>query len=78
MKLVRIVQTCCACPSQWDAWDEEGNYYYLRYRFGHGTVDKGSVRGELIASFTYGNDLDGSMRIEQFLELAGLEREDES
>jgi hypothetical protein len=26
------------CPSQWDAWDEEGNYYYLRYRHGYGEM----------------------------------------
>lgn len=38
IKIVRAVQTCTACPSQWDAWDEEGNYYYLRYRHGLGTV----------------------------------------
>ena len=36
--LVRAVQTCVACPSQWDAWDADGNYYYLRYRSGHGSV----------------------------------------
>lgn len=27
-----------ACPSQWDAWDTKGNYYYLRYRHGYGEV----------------------------------------
>jgi hypothetical protein len=27
-----------ACPAQWDAWDEEGNYYYLRYRHGCGAM----------------------------------------
>ncbi|KUF18451.1 hypothetical protein [Streptomyces silvensis] len=37
--LVRVVETCRACPAQWDAWDTEGRYYYLRYRFGQGTVD---------------------------------------
>lgn len=36
--IVRAVQTCTACPSQWDAWDADGNYYYLRYRHGHGEV----------------------------------------
>lgn len=36
--IVRAVQTCMACPSQWDTWDADGNYYYLRYRSGYGTV----------------------------------------
>lgn len=36
--IVRAVRTCIACPSQWDAWDEAGSYYYLRYRHGHGEV----------------------------------------
>lgn len=37
--LVRAVQTSIACPSQWDAWDAEGRYYYLRFRHGYGTVE---------------------------------------
>ena len=28
--LVRVVETCHACPSQWDAWDAACRYYYLR------------------------------------------------
>jgi hypothetical protein len=38
IRLVRAVQTSIACPAQWDAWDEEGNYYYLRFRHGCGEV----------------------------------------
>lgn len=37
--LVKAVQTCLACPSQWDAWDADGTYYYLRHRNGRGSVD---------------------------------------
>lgn len=36
--LVRVIQTAIAFPSQWDAWDADGNYYYLRYRHGYGEV----------------------------------------
>jgi hypothetical protein len=36
--LVRATQTCMATPSQWDAWDGDGNYYYLRYRSGYGEI----------------------------------------
>jgi hypothetical protein len=37
--LVRAVQTCVAFPSQWNAWDADGQYYYLRHRAGRGSVD---------------------------------------
>jgi hypothetical protein len=36
--LVRATRTSWACPSQWDAWDAEGNYYYLRFRYGTGQM----------------------------------------
>ncbi|WP_190217589.1 hypothetical protein [Streptomyces griseosporeus] len=38
--LVRVVQTCSAHPSQWDAWTVEGQYLYLRYRHGQGRVER--------------------------------------
>ncbi|GAA2199902.1 hypothetical protein [Streptomyces bangladeshensis] len=37
--LARVVETCCACPSQWDAWTTDGQYLYLRYRHGIGSVE---------------------------------------
>ncbi|MDN3244145.1 hypothetical protein [Streptomyces sp. ZSW22] len=37
--LARVVQTCRACPSQWDAWTVDGQYLYLRYRHGIGSVE---------------------------------------
>lgn len=39
IKVTKIVQTCSACPSQWDMWDEKENYYYIRYRWGQLRVD---------------------------------------
>lgn len=39
LTITRAVQTCPSVPSQWDAWTDTGQYLYLRYRFGHGTVD---------------------------------------
>lgn len=38
VKIVRAIQTAIACPSQWDAWDDEDNYYYLRFRHGCGEM----------------------------------------
>ena len=39
MPLQLVVETCSACPNQWDAWTTNGQYLYLRYRSGIGTVD---------------------------------------
>jgi hypothetical protein len=38
VRIVRAVQTSIACPSQWDLWDADGNYYYARFRHGCGEV----------------------------------------
>jgi hypothetical protein len=40
MQIVRTVRTCPACPSQWDAWTATGQYLYLRYRHGIGSVEQ--------------------------------------
>lgn len=80
--LVKSVQTCFACPSQWDAWDTEGNSYYLRYRWGCGQVMQQSmmvngveqwmVRGIEVASFEVGDDMDGMITLAEFAMRAGL------
>ncbi|MDX3429691.1 hypothetical protein OG810_29010 [Streptomyces sp. NBC_01693] len=38
--LAQVVRTCPASPSQWDAWTTDGQYLYLRYRHGEGSVDQ--------------------------------------
>jgi hypothetical protein len=38
IRIVRAVQTAMACPSQWDLWDADDNYYYARYRHGCGEL----------------------------------------
>lgn len=35
----RIERTCYACPAQWDAWTDEGDYVYIRYRWGWLSVE---------------------------------------
>lgn len=82
LTLVRIIQTCIACPAQWDAWDAEGNYYYLKYRGGHGQVRQYETADwveaaedelvRIVADFRYGHPLDGSLSLEDFAELAGI------
>lgn len=82
--IARAVQTCLAVPSQWDAWTDNGQYLYLRYRFGHGTVDSypspdlqtwdRTPEGNLAC---FGDcfprqSLDGEIELDEFCERAGL------
>jgi hypothetical protein len=85
--IVRAVQTSSACPSQWDAWDSCGNYYYLRFRHGCGAVTRYSSEhwyhsdepGECemlgrVAEFQDEDDpWNGVITLEEFAERAGLE-----
>ncbi len=81
--LVRAVQTCPACPSQWDAWDASGQYYYLRFRGGRGSVETAESAnayrssGPLasVTDFRHGDPLDGSMGLDEFLAHAGMRLE---
>ena len=59
--ITRIIKTCIACPTQWDAWDIEGSYYYIRFRFGKLTVHKGENLKELIFSKLMGGEYDGEI-----------------
>ncbi|MFG3382194.1 hypothetical protein [Streptomyces sp. NPDC047999] len=83
-KLTRVVQTCSACPSQWDAWTADGQYLYLRYRHGEGSVewhpapdsDDGPEswtegRSGLLTEWDDGTD-GGVISLEDFLAAAGL------
>lgn len=38
--VARVVRTCGGFPSQWDAWTTGGQYLYLRYRHGEGSVEE--------------------------------------
>lgn len=38
--LIHVVETCIAAPNQWNAWDTDGNYWYLHFRAGLGTISK--------------------------------------
>lgn len=70
MKVIldRLVQTCDACPSQWDGVTEDDRAVYVRYRWGALTVEVGAVgdrseyaavNGECIHAVTLGDELDG-------------------
>lgn len=81
IKIVRAVQTSIACPCQWDAWDEEGNYYYLRFRHGHGSVEQyenedwvNAEPGQWHRTISYFNNHDDPIiNLKEFAEEAGIE-----
>lgn len=80
--LVRAVQTSMGLPSSWNAWDTNGQYYYLRYRRSRGTVhsfpDEDYTQWSWddwhnpVARFEYGNPMSGVITFDQFCRLAGL------
>lgn len=82
--LVRAEQTCYGCPSQWDAWDADGNVYYLRYRWGGGRMDlKARMtedgllwlddRAPTVAAFQVPEDpMGGVISLEEFAQRAGI------
>lgn len=80
--LARVVRTCTAVPSQWNAWTVAGQYLYLRYRSGIGTVDAYAstdceqwthVPDGTVARFDTGDRLDGEMTLAQFCQHTGIE-----
>src|SRR5277367_32208 len=98
IRLARAIQTSWACPSQWDAWDTDGNYYYLRFRHGWGEMIHFQTENWLdakypedtdltfstvytanpefighVAEFEHGDPLDGSIELDEFATLAGVE-----
>jgi hypothetical protein len=80
--LARMVQTCKSHPTQWDAWTVDGQYLYLRYRFGRGTVDAYPAPGPdgwdeapvgKVAVFRDEEDpWRGEIELDEFLKRAGL------
>ncbi|BFO15371.1 hypothetical protein SHKM778_17590 [Streptomyces sp. KM77-8] len=78
--IARVVQTCGSCPSQWDAWTTTGQYLYLRYRHGEGTVeqhpsediDTWDDKESRLWTFWDDGTADGRIELADFLAMAGL------
>jgi len=74
------VQHTTACPAQWMARDEDDRLIYVRYRWGHLTVERFDPecdweweRVERIYDLQVGHPLDGWMTTEEMVTLTGLE-----
>ena len=70
MEVKEIIQTCIACPSQWEGILKDGRMFYIRYRWGTLTIqlskqptnDGDRIISEdwnLIYSEQLGNEFDG-------------------
>ena len=73
IKVVSLVKTCRACPSQWEGKTDTGLCVYARYRWGWLTVRTGktpndAVGGCVIHRAKAGDDLDGYMATEELTE----------
>ncbi len=60
IKIKKAIMTCGACPSQWDAWTENDEYVYVRYRYGYLTIDYG-IHGKSILEKSVGDGMCGVM-----------------
>lgn len=66
MKIIELIKTCYACPSQWEAKLDDGSSVYIRFRFGRFTARLGktpedAVGGALVIELNQGHSLDGVM-----------------
>lgn len=78
MKIKRIVCTCHASPSLWEAYTEEDEAVYIRYRWGlleirvskpGETIADAIYNGKVVFSKQIGDKLDGMIEKEDVLEI---------
>ena len=48
--VTEIVQTCGACPSQWEGKTADGRHVYVRYRYGFLQVGIGATLDETVSA----------------------------
>lgn len=61
-KVVKLIQTCTACPSQWEGKTDDGKSVYIRYRWGQLTVN---VDNEPQFHYSAADVLDGFMTFDE-------------
>jgi len=83
-RLKSLVKTCESCPAQWDGVTEDGRQVYIRYRWGHlsievertpsnvSYVDAPLRSWEEVYSEDAGEGLDGCMDEETLRKLTGI------
>jgi hypothetical protein len=77
VKVRRIVQTCFACPSQWEGHLDDGRMIYVRYRWGWLTVSVSdepttdvfdAVDGTEIHEAQMGHEYDGDLTTAEMMQ----------
>lgn len=65
IRITELTRTCEACPSQWEGRTADGDYVYIRYRWGTLSVGIGNSIDSAIDDRDtikkFGDGLDGSM-----------------
>lgn len=79
-RVARAVQTCGGRPSQWDAWTDQGQYLYLRFRHGVGSVtpypseDYEAWDPDVRPAIEWDDETaEGDISLEDFLAKAGMD-----
>ncbi len=76
MKIIGMTKTCDVCPSQWEANLDDGRMLYIRYRWGHLTVNispsptkdvMDAVDGPSLFSESIGDDYDGFLSEDELM-----------
>lgn len=76
-KIVKLIKTCDACPSQWEGKTDKGEKVYIRYRWGCLRVSKSdgksddvydAIPGIEIHYSEPGHELDGSIGTKEMKE----------
>ncbi len=62
MKKAKLVQTCEACPSQWEGYTDENEKVYIRYRWGYLSVE---IDDKEIFGKKIGVELDGILSFQE-------------
>lgn len=73
VKVLELYHTCSACPSQWEGKTADGQYIYVRYRWGQLTIGAAktfpaAVWEHNVFDKDIGDGLDGYMPYEEMIE----------
>ena len=80
MKVNKIIETCGACPSQWEGSLDDGRAIYIRYRHGYLSIRLSeeptddimkAVGGKEAFGTGYGDGWDGCMDLATVSKLSG-------
>jgi len=68
MNIIKLIETCSACPTQYEGLTDNGKIVYIRYRWGCLTVGVGETLKEaLVNTILYkhiGDEFDGFISLE--------------